>query len=301
MTTSAYSSVLDHTSDAAFRAWGSELSTNIAATGMVQTADTGQINWVTALRPGVNTAGGYEIWRFSDSTIFLKIEYGTSTGANFPQMWSTVGTGSSGTGTLTGQLSTRSIFTTQLSPASTVVAYQSRVCHNTVSAGTVSCAFSLSWKEQFNTNQNGGLLVVGKTVDGTGFPTNVGYGVLRALPSTGQVSFQSVRSVAGAPATYSDLISNFMVPGDIGASNSLTSGGVQQAYQIPMNVPDVLVFNWAAIVLQTEAARGSTLSVAMVGLTTSVNIYVSVGQISTGTFGGNAYVSTRYTIAMIYQ
>ena len=34
-----------------FRSWGSTISTQIAAMGMVQTADTGQINWTTVGTP----------------------------------------------------------------------------------------------------------------------------------------------------------------------------------------------------------------------------------------------------------
>src|ERR1043165_7959340 len=97
MTTQSWSSVVDHSGDAGFRAWGSELSTKLAAAGLVQTSDTGQINWATVTGPGTNTAGGYEIWRFADSTLYLKMEYGTATGsASAPGLWCTVGTGSNG-------------------------------------------------------------------------------------------------------------------------------------------------------------------------------------------------------------
>ena len=109
MTTAAWSTVLDQSSDAAFRNWGSELSGKFAAVGMVQTSDTGQINWTTVTRAAViNTAAGYEIWKLSSGNLYFKIEYGTgATQPTLPSIWITVGTGSNGSGTLTGQLSTR--------------------------------------------------------------------------------------------------------------------------------------------------------------------------------------------------
>lgn len=97
--------------DAAFRAWGSGISALLAAAGLVQTADTGQINWATVTRPTLaNTSQGYEIWRFPDALqatrpIFLKIEYGSGTNSGVPQMWVTVGTATDGAGTLSAHAS----------------------------------------------------------------------------------------------------------------------------------------------------------------------------------------------------
>jgi hypothetical protein len=100
--------------DADFRSWGSGISTALAALGLVQTADTGQINWTTVLKPTGATAQGYEIWRFADALqstvpVFFKLEYGGSSGvgATGPGLWLTVGTGTNGAGTLTGQVSGR--------------------------------------------------------------------------------------------------------------------------------------------------------------------------------------------------
>jgi hypothetical protein len=96
-------------SDAAFRAWGQAISAALAALGLVQTADTGQINWSTVTKPTVNaTAQGYEVWRFADALqatapVYVKIEYGSATSSTTaPGIWVTVGTGSNGSGTITG-------------------------------------------------------------------------------------------------------------------------------------------------------------------------------------------------------
>ncbi|RJP44507.1 hypothetical protein C4587_01850 [Candidatus Parcubacteria bacterium] len=96
--------------DAGFRAWGSELDYNLTLAGLLQTADTGQIDWTTVTFPAVNnTIAGYTIWRFnpavdtlqSQSPIYIKFEYGRGGSANTPMMWITVGRGSDGTGTIT--------------------------------------------------------------------------------------------------------------------------------------------------------------------------------------------------------
>jgi hypothetical protein len=95
--------------DAGFRTWAQKIHDALTAIGLTQTADTGQINLSTVTRPGSNdTAGGYEIWRFNDTLqatypIFIKIEYGMNTVAsNQPSLWITVGTGSNGSGTISG-------------------------------------------------------------------------------------------------------------------------------------------------------------------------------------------------------
>jgi len=101
------------TSDAQFRAWGLAYAAKFASMGWIQTADTGQINWVTVLTPGAgNTVRGYEIWRMDDALqatapIFLKIEYGSGAAAANGSVWITLGNGSDGAGALLGVTSTR--------------------------------------------------------------------------------------------------------------------------------------------------------------------------------------------------
>lgn len=91
-----------------FRSWGSTISTQIAAMGMVQTADTGQINWTTVSTPNTSPGWqGYEIWQFNDalqntSPVFIKLEYGAITNPNLVFQF---GTGSWGNGSLTGLIS----------------------------------------------------------------------------------------------------------------------------------------------------------------------------------------------------
>lgn len=98
--------------DADFRQWGQGLSAQFAAIGLVKTADTGQIDWSTVLKPSAaSQIRGYEIWRFNDvlqatAPVFIKMEFGSSATATWPALSPTIGTGTNGAGTLTGQIGT---------------------------------------------------------------------------------------------------------------------------------------------------------------------------------------------------
>lgn len=96
-----------------FQSWVTGVHNALAAVGLVQTADTGQINPATVALPGaITTSAGYEIWRFSDALqatlpIFIKLEYGTGSVISRPSFWITVGSATNGAGTLSGALATR--------------------------------------------------------------------------------------------------------------------------------------------------------------------------------------------------
>lgn len=115
-----------NSTDAQFRDWGSNISAMLAAVGLVQTADTGQINWATVTRPlAVNTFQGYEIWRFNDALqatvpVYFKIEYGSgNASAAVPGIRMQVGSSSNGSGTLGGQLSCQTRIGSNSSSAAT--------------------------------------------------------------------------------------------------------------------------------------------------------------------------------------
>ena len=105
-------------SNADFQAWVAGIHAQLLAVGLVNTADTGQINPATVLAPASwNTIQGYEIWRFNDALqstlpVFIKVEYGSQSnfspsGQFSPGLAFTVGTGSNGAGTLTGLVGVR--------------------------------------------------------------------------------------------------------------------------------------------------------------------------------------------------
>ena len=109
MSNTSFNTTMSGTTDVAFRSWGSSISTALAAVGLVQTSDTGQINWTTVSKPsGATTTAGYEIWRFNDAAqsttpIFLKLSYGTgSAGNTTTRLLVEIGSASNGSGTLSG-------------------------------------------------------------------------------------------------------------------------------------------------------------------------------------------------------
>lgn len=99
--------------DAQFRAWGSAIGVKLLAMGLIQTPDTGQINWTTVLAPlSANQVQGYEVFRFNDALqatapVFIKLEYGSGNATANPAIWVSLGAGSNGAGSLTGILSAR--------------------------------------------------------------------------------------------------------------------------------------------------------------------------------------------------
>lgn len=102
MTTSNPTIAFDMTSDATFQTWTQAIHNALTTVGLVQTADTGQINFSTTTRG----TGGYAIYRFSDTLqstapIYLKIVFGNG-GTSSPAWTVQLGTGTNGAGTLTG-------------------------------------------------------------------------------------------------------------------------------------------------------------------------------------------------------
>jgi len=91
------------------RQWVGFIENLFLAGGWVKTSDTGQATTASmsacTLAP---QAKGYHIFRMNDALqstapVFVKIEYGCgSFGTGFPAVWITIGTGSNGSGTITG-------------------------------------------------------------------------------------------------------------------------------------------------------------------------------------------------------
>lgn len=95
------------TDDATFRTWASAIHDAIVDAGLVQTADTGQINLATVTRPaGADTLAGYAVYRFNDAEqagnpIFLKVYFYSGDANTQGRLWFEVGKGTNGAGTLT--------------------------------------------------------------------------------------------------------------------------------------------------------------------------------------------------------
>ena len=153
--------------DAEFRAWGKAISDQLV-TGWTKTADTGQIDWATVVKPvGAATAAGYEIWYSNDaggglSNIYFKIEYGSQTGGTQapPALWITVGFASDGVGNISGLSKTirQTIKLTNGSSSSTTLE-----CH----LGVGTCWFAIYMFCGISTNM-GGFIAIERSRDAAG-------------------------------------------------------------------------------------------------------------------------------------
>lgn len=133
------------------RAWIGEIHTSLAAFGLVQTADTGQVNLATVVGPlNSNIVFGYSVWRFADALqatapVFFKIEYATDFQVNAhysPALWLTVGQGSDGAGNITGRSTGRIQMATQNDDATTA-----RACYH--SGDSARCQIHM-WRNSGN-------------------------------------------------------------------------------------------------------------------------------------------------------
>lgn len=276
MTTQSWSTVVDHSGDAGFRAWGSEFAVKLAAAGLVQTADTGQVNWVTVTRPGTNTEGGYEIWRFNDSLqatapIFIRIGYGTGGTATTPRMQFTVGTSSNGTGTIGGTALTTARTAGGGAPASTVTAYQSLMCATTG-------FFGFAWKIGGST-----ALVpmhwffINRTCDATGAFDIEGSMVFWGVGQTGQFTAYQFLRYAATAAAFTARTGATEIPVVVpGIPTSSLVGSDNQAYLWWSATPRVKPVLGVCTIVRSEVSVTSTFTVTLVGSTP--HTYIAVGQ-----------------------
>jgi hypothetical protein len=170
----------------------------VTAGHLVQVMDTGTVNPATVTMAGANTAAGFEIYRLNDANqgsypCFFKVEYGQAAAITNPSLWLTVGTGTNGSGTLTGQLGARK----QCAQTFTGVVSQvlpSYFCSR--ADGFVLCNNYLQ-----GTNTAWMLLVVERTKDGSGTATTDGIITLAGV--TGGVQQQTIGFVGPVPTANS--------------------------------------------------------------------------------------------------
>jgi hypothetical protein len=184
----------DVTSDANFRTWGSGLAAQLAAIGLVQTSDSGQINWATVLAPASGVYAGYEIWRFNDTLqatkpVFIKVEYGTGTATGRIGLRVTISTATNGAGTPTGQVSA------------------ARVAANSTPAGSARASYCSGSTSRLNlfTNDTGSagittLVLIERTKTGDGVDTGDGI-IIWGTVGAGSVTHQFVPFSGSIPAT----------------------------------------------------------------------------------------------------
>ena len=273
----SWSTPIENTSDATYRAWGLDISTRLAVAGLVQTADTGQINWATVARPAATAYGGYEIWRFNDtlqgsSPVFIKIEYGSSNNQTTPAIRVTVSSGTNGAGTPTGLVSTAIVCYASgiLVTNANITDFPSHVVHT-------SGFFALVFK--MGAGVSGLTLfsfIVERSVNNSGIPTGETV-VLLACGNGNQAQ-------AAAPASMINYVTSTVTNGltgeDIGFMPSKMTSSVDSAgpklfhHWIALGAMVPLVGSGAYIL--SEVALGSEHDLAIVG--TVPRRYLAVGN-----------------------
>ena len=156
--------------NANIQAWVAFFDTILTNAGWIQTSDTGQTasgSFIANTTP--NTPVGYQIWRMNDSLqgtypIFVKFEWGTASLSGYPSLWITIGTGSNGSGTITGVMVAR---IQQSNPGSSVTTFP---CY---ASGTTS-RFTIYSYYTAVTSATGMFLNIERTKDSTGADTNDG-------------------------------------------------------------------------------------------------------------------------------
>lgn len=304
MTTTSWSSGSASTTDAEFRAWGSEFSAALAAVGMIQTADTGQINWATVVRGAANTYAGYEVWRFNDAMqatapIFIRIAYGQGYSANDPRFSFQIGTGSNGAGVLTGIGSGVSYgwhvaFVGNPNPGSASAA-SSYMCHT-------NGFFGMRWKIGHGVE---GACIICRTCDPDGTPNAIGaalwsYGTLAAYGTNNCAFF---RYAGPTPAVVYSINNNNSVaaliafsPGHSTAlANTTLPSGDKQVVLCWGRFPDMQPLFGVCCVVPAEYAAHTTFQTAMVGAVphTFINMGTAGGGVQHGLSSGQ--------IAMLWE
>lgn len=295
MTTRTYSTPISHANTEGFRAWGLDLSTNLAAAGLVQTADTGQIDWATINKPAVNTAAGYEIWRLPGANpIFIKIEYGTSVLAatTAPGIFITTGESSDGAGNLVGGVTTRNQICPNFAPDSTTTAYPTYICVTEASFGLLFKANSVA----STAVSSMGFLQISKTVDGAGVTTEVGYFRINSGVSSA-VTHQSVRRMA--PVTVFPLRSNYCWMAPAGPLSALDAEANLQFYTVWSVTPSVVPVLHLCGYVVPEIPAFSSFEVAMVGST--LHTYMTLGRQVAGSESSSGTSSATYSLAMFWE
>lgn len=280
MTTATWTTALNHSGDAGWRATHSELSTYLTTVGAPKSADTGQVDWTTNNMPTTAGTPRYEIRYLNDSLhattpIYFKIEWDNSnSGGTTPYMFITAGTGSNGAGTLTGDVTTRAAISIGELSSSNVTARASYLCG-------LSGYLGLSYKRYAQTGGGGqplgfSFFAISRFRDASGTPIDGGFYLYYSTGTNHHVYRYTVNTTLHTVANDQNAICFF--PGAPGAP-TLANGEAQVMRHFGMQptvtcIPDFLSY------LSTEIGTTSTFTATPVGVTPIT--YLALGKDASG-------------------
>lgn len=287
MTTASSTAVMDHTTTAGFRVWGAAIKAILGASGLIQTADTGQIDWTTVTLPANNAVGGYEIWRFNDTLqgttpIFLKVEYASGSNIGRPSLWLTIASASNGSGTLTGT-TYFSRAAMAITTAVTVGTYPLYACHT-------DGFFGLTAYRRAITGTSGGFhFMICRTVDAAG-----------TITSTGVITYTAVgavsRNVYMDGVLYAATGGFCSMPGT--PMSTIVGGNVQLFRHFAMQ-PTIICVPQVLSYYGTEIPTETTFTATPIGATSHTYLALSDGAGPTTTADGGLGVGNR--MAMLWE
>lgn len=283
-------------SDANLRIWLTEYIGMLVSAGLVQTADTGQINLSTVTIPGVNqTLIGFFLLRFNDSLqptapIYIKISiYRANSAANI-NFSIEVGTGSDGAGNVTGTKQT--ISSTGLTGATPGAGtYNSYAIHK---EGFAAMVWKLAGTTSSTSFCNPSFLIQ-RTVDNTGAPTADGVHVLSTstnLNSTnayGRCFRLRFLPTTDVGAVYESWMMGFMP----GPSTDSRVGLAPQIFTHWVMMPKQRPLLFSAACVRSEVAAGNQFPLKMVG--TVARNYICVSDAFNGVMTGSTLVGASGT------
>jgi hypothetical protein len=124
MSTSTSNLQYSAAADANYRQWVAGIETAILAAGWTVSTETGDIGTIASATVPIAGAYKFRVYKMADSLqstspVFMKIRYGRSASGNCPAIGVQFGTGSNGSGTLTGYVSTEALHSSNVANAST--------------------------------------------------------------------------------------------------------------------------------------------------------------------------------------
>lgn len=287
---------------ATVQALGAEFHAAMVAAGLSPTADTGQVNWATVTVPGsANALIGYELWSILGGALVLRIEWYTPNSLSSTYSARhiyTIGTGSNGSGTITGTIYTSSLETSTIKYAS---GNKASFISNPASGDFFGLIYKLDGVTGAGSyNPSAMALAVEKTVDGDGASDGVGYAITcmnDAGGSSGNASalvalWDITTSTLYGPSQYFCIVPGAMTTSIVGLDKQVFT---HQAYG-----PRVRNTIGVCTVIASEAPANTTFNACVVGNpVTAQRGYVSVGYGFGGSHGGGT--SATYSCAMLWE
>lgn len=243
MATASITNTLNWGTDAGLRISLQELYDLITTTGLVQTADTGQIDRFTATATYVaNTVFGYFMFKTNDGfvDIYLKVGFAWGNSSTRWGIYSEVGTGTNGAGTITGAVN---ISNTNTNNDTLTTSLASRAC------GITGC-YWVEYRGGANSTLPHFFFSIMRFCGATGLPNDNGYVVYMMNKGSGlgcgQVTFDGVGGATLAGTTFG------YCPTPILAVGAMSDGDIQtwKHYTAQPRVrvnPFALTRDWGAI------------------------------------------------------